>query len=297
MSKLSSETNPQILVNGEQQEQQQDEAISVQEQISTVDRLDDECVEDSISADKEPQAKMQSVFQQVRNQIRSQVGVKAPKSSILELVQRVKDIQTEVAQESSEPEFNSEEKKQAEDLTDESKDEVDLKEEEELCATFEKNLETSKKALRDEFEEQISQVRKDMQAYTDHALRDLECKMQNWQSLHLQQAHPKEQQESKGPDKKQKPSVAPSLASRRGRVLTRTMTTIIPKTCAPVIVGPRAKSENLSYSKGESSRLLLRDSVLFSVSKPFQSRKPLPPAYPPLHPRKKPVGAKAKTGN
>ncbi|KAM7416243.1 hypothetical protein PAMA_018357 [Pampus argenteus] len=293
MSEFSSETNPQILVNGEQQEQQQDDAISVEEQISTVDRLDDECVEDSISADKEPQAKMQSVFQQVRNQIRSQVGVKVPKSSILELVQRVKDIQTEVAQESTEPEYNSEERKQAEDLTDESKDKVDLKEEE-LCATFEKNLETSKKALRDEFEEQISQVRKDMQAYTDHALRDLECKMQSWQSLHLQQAHPKDQQESKGPDKKQKSSVAPSLASRRGRVLTRTMTTIIPKTCAPVIVGPRAKSENLSYSKGESSRLLLRDPGLF---KPFQSRKPLPPVYPQLHPRKKQVGAKAKTGN
>eukprot|EP00064_Thunnus_orientalis_P006599 superscaffoldBa00000694_g6617 len=294
MSELTSNANPQVLVNGKQQEQQKDEAVNVEEQISTV--LDDECAEDSISADKETQAKMQSVFQQVRKQIRSQVGVKTPKSSILELVQRVKDRQPEVAQENSEPEGNSEENKQADNLTDESKDEVDLKEEE-LCVTFEKKLEASKKALRDEFEEQISQVRKDMQAYTDHALRDLESKMQSWQSLHLQQAHPKQQQESKGPDKKQKPSAAPSLASRRGRVLTRTMTTIIPKTCAPVIVGPRAKSETLSSSKGESSRLLLRDPVLSSLSKPYQSRKPLPPACPLLHQRKKPVRSKAKIEN
>ncbi|CAK6950313.1 hypothetical protein EXN66_Car011698 [Scomber scombrus] len=291
MSELSSSRNPQVLVNGKQQDQQQDE----EEQISAV-ALDDECVEDSASADKETPTKMQTVFQQVRNQIRSQVGVKAPKSSILELVQRVKDRQTEVAQENGEPENNSEEKTQVENTTDEIKDEVNLKEEE-LCATFEKKLEASKKALKDEFEEQISQVRKDMKAYTDHALRDLECKMQSWQSLHLQQAHPKEQQESKGPDKKQKPSAAPSLASRRGRVLTRTMTTIIPKTCTPVIIGPRAKSETLSSSKGESSRLLPREPVLSMLSKPYQSRKPLPPACPPLHQRKKPVGAKANTGN
>lgn len=291
MSELSSKTNPQVLVNGKQPEQHQDEAVSVEEQISTVS-LNDECVEDGISADKETKGKMHSVFQQVRNQIRSQVGVKAPKHSILELVQRVKDRQTEDAQENSEPEEKSEEKEQAENLTDENKDEVALKEEE-LCATFEKKLEASKRALRDEFEEQISQLRKDMQTYTDHALRDLECKMQSWQSLHLQQAHPKEQQETKGPDKKQKMSAA-SLASRRGRVLTRTMTTIIPKTCAPVIVGPRAKSETLSSSKGESSRLLPRDLLLSSLSKPYQSRKPLPPACPPLHQRKKPVGAKAK---
>lgn len=286
MSELSSSRNPQVLVNGKQQDEE--------EQISAVG-ADDECVEDSASADMETQTKMQSVFQQVRNQIRSQVGVKAPKSSILELVQRVKDRQTEVAQENGAPDNNSEEKTQEEHMTNEIKDEVNLKEE--LCATFEEKLEASKKALKDEFEEQISQVRKDMKAYTDHALRDLECKMQSWQSLHQQQAHLKEQQESKGPNNKQKPSATPSLASRRGRVLTRTMTTIIPKTCPPVIVGPRAKSETLSSSKGGSFRLLPREPVLSMLSKPYQSRKPLPPACPPLHQRKKPVGAKAKTGN
>ncbi|XP_074494667.1 uncharacterized protein LOC141769476 [Sebastes fasciatus] len=224
--------------------------------------------------------------------------MKAPKSSIMELVQRVKDRETEIAQVNGEPEgkdVSSEEKKPAEMLMDESKDEMDLKEEE-LCAIFEKKLEASGKALKDEFEVQISQVRNEMQAYTDKALKDLECKMQSWQSHDLQ--HPKEQQESKGPNKIQKTSAAPSLVSRRGRVLTRTMTTIIPKTCAPVIIGPRAKSETLSSSKGASSRPLLRDPVLFLPgNKPCQSRKPLLPACPPLHQNKKPVWPKGKAGN
>ncbi len=296
MSELSSETNPQILVNGEQQEQQQqqEDAAAAGEQISSVG-LDDECSEDSVAAEKETQARMQSVFQQVRNQIRSQADVKAPKSSILELVQRIKDRETETAQVNGEPEgkdVSGEEKKQAEMLADERKDEMNIKEEE-LCAMFEKKLEASKKTLRDEFEVQISQMRKEMQAYTHQALKDLECKMHS-----LQQARPKEQQESKGPDKKQKPSAAPSLASRRGRVLTRTMTTIIPKTCAPVIIGPRAKSETLSSSKGQTSQLLLRDPVLsLPGNKQYWSRKPLLPACPPLQQGKKPVRAKAKTGN
>lgn len=280
MSESSSEANPRIVVNGEQEQRQQEDTAAVEEQMSVVSP--DE--EDGVAVDKETQAKMQSVFQQVRNQIRSQVGMRAPKSSILELMQRVKDREMKIAQVNREG--SSEEKEPAEMLTEESEDKMDLKQEE-LCKTFEKKLEASQKALRDEFEVQICQVRAEMQAYTDQALKDLECKMQS------------RQQESKGLDKKARPSAPPSLASRRGRVLTRTMTTIIPKTCAPVILGPRARSETLSSSKAESSRLVLRDPVLsLPGNKPCQSRKPLlPPAYPPVHERKKPVRAKAKTGN
>ncbi|KAK9522479.1 hypothetical protein VZT92_018940 [Zoarces viviparus] len=296
MSELSSKLNPQILLNGEQQRQQQEDAAAIEGQMSSVG-LEDACLEDSVAAEKETQAKVQSVFQQVRNQIRSQVGMKAPKSSMLELVQRVKDRETEIAQMNGEPEgknVSSKEKKPAEMLTDESKDGMDLKEEE-LCAFFEKKLEVDTKALQVEFEVKISQVRKEMRAYTDQSLKELECKMQSWQSHNLQ--HRKEQQDSKGPNKIQKTSAAPSLASRRGRVLTRTMTTIIPKTCALVIMGPRAKSETLSSSKGASSRLP-RDPVLsLPVNKSWQSRKPLLPACPPLHQHKKVVRPKAKTGN
>lgn len=297
MSEISSNTNPKILVNHEELEQQEDtEAATLDEQVSTVYSLDDKC-----SEEKESQAKMQSVLQQVRQHIRSQAGTKAAKSSIAELVKRVKEMEMEMAQVNSEPEgkdVNSEEKKEAVDemMTDDSKDEMDVKEEE-PCACFEGKLEATKKALRDEFDEQISQVRTEMQAYTAKALRDLECKMRNWESHIHKQSHPKEEQESKGPDRRQRPPVVPSLAARRGRVLTRTMTTIIPKTCPPVIIGPRAKSETLASSKGGSSRLLPRGPAhSLPGSKPYQSLKPLPPTCPPLHQCKKTICAKVKTG-
>ena len=289
----TSELNPQILVNGEdqhqqeQQQQEEEEAAAAEGQTSPVN-LDEESSE---AAEKEKQARMHSLFQQVRSQIRSQVSMKATKNSILELVQRVRELET--AQVNGEPDGEDVNGEGKEEAADESKDEMDLKQEE-LCAIFEERLEASEKALRDEFKVQISQVRADMQAYTEQALKDFECKM-NSRQLHILQ----QQQESRGPDRKQKPSAPSSLPPRRGRVLTRTMTTIIPKTCAPVIIGPRAKSETLSCSKGESSRLVLRDPVLTAPGcKQCPSRKPLlPPACPPLQQRKRPVRPKAQTGN
>ncbi|TNN86484.1 hypothetical protein EYF80_003254 [Liparis tanakae] len=279
MSKLSSQINPQILLNDEKPEQRRD---ATTEGPTPDVAVEDGCLEDGDAAEKKTQAKVQSVFQQVRDQIRSQVVLKGPQSSLMELVQRVRE--TEIAKVNGEPEgedVSSKEKPPGEMLTDVSTDGMDLKEEE-LCALFEKKLEASEKAIKDEFEGKISQVRKEMQAYTDQSWKDLECKMQ----------------ESKGPNKIQKTSAAPSLAPRRGRVLTRTMTTTFPKTCAPVIMGPRAKSETLSSSKGASSRLLLRDPALvLPVYKPCQSRKPLPPVCPPLHQHNKVTRPKAKTAN
>lgn len=280
MSESSSE-NPEIRVDGEPEEEQQEEdhAAEEEDQMSLVDLEE----EDRVSAEKETQPKMQSVFQQVRNQIRSQSGIRASKSGILELMQRVKDREMKMAQVNGER--SSEDKEPA--------DKKDLKQEE-LCEIFEKKLEASQKALRDEMEEKLSRVREEMQVYTDKALKDMECK------ILTQQPPPQlHQPESRGPDRKQRPSAPPLLASRRGRVLTRTMTTIIPKTCAPVILGPRARSETLTSSKGQSSRLPTQDPVLsLQGNKPCQRRKPLlPPAYPPLHPSRKPVQKKGKTGN
>lgn len=280
MSESSSE-NPKIRVNGEPEEEQQEEdhAAEEEDQMSLVDLEE----EDRVTAEKETQAKMQSVFQQVRNQIRSQAGIRASKSGILELMQRVKDREMKMAQVNGE--CSSEDKEPA--------DKKDLRQEE-LCEIFEKKLEASQRALRDEMEEKLSRVREEMQIYTDKALKDLECKI-----LRQQPPPQPHQPESRGPDRKQRPSAPPSLASRRGKVLTRTMTTIIPKTCAPVILGPRARSETLTSSKGQSSRLVMQNPALsLQGNKPCQCRKPLlPPAYPPLHPSRKPVQKKGKTGN
>lgn len=293
MSTASSETGPQILVNGEQQ----DSVAAVEEQNSSIS-LHDESLEDNRPTEKETQAKMQSVFQQVRNQIRSQ-GVKAQKSGIMELVQKIKEKETEILQVSSETEVedaNAEEEKEAEVLVDECKDEKNLSLEV-LRVIFEEKLEVSKTALKDEFEVQISLLRKEMQAYTDQALKDMECKMQSCQSKSLQQTYPKKQQESKAAEKKQNPPAATSLASRRGKVLMRAKTIVLPKTCAAIITGPRAKSETLSSWKGQSSRFPLRDHVpSLPENKHYQSRNPVPPARPPLHHCKKLIQAKSKTG-
>lgn len=278
MSELSSET-PTILVNGEQEKQQEHQeqyGALAEDTISFVDLEE----EDRASGETETQAKMQSVFQQVRNEIRSQAGVRASRSGILELMQRLKDreVVKMTAQVNGECSGESKGPVVAKDVT-----------QEELCEMIEKKLEASQRALRESMEEQITRVREEMQTYTDKALKDMECKMLMQQQPPLGRAQ--------GPDRKQRPSAPSSLASRRGRVLTRTMTTIIPKTSIPVVLGPKTRSETMTFAKGQGSQLMMRDPGLsLQGSKPCQGRKPLlPPANPTLHLRKKAVPLKGKT--
>lgn len=272
--------------------ERQDSPPAGEEQASSV-ASHNERTEDGSATEKEVQAKVQSVFEQVRSRIRSQ----ASRSSLLELVQKIKERESELAQENSKTHSkdDAEEEKEAEEQQDQCQLDLGL---EVLRSTFEEKLEAAKSDLKKELEVQISLVRKDMQTYTDQALKDLEQKMQNCHCHSLQQTHPKAQAECAAAEKKQKPSAAP-LALRRRKVLTRTMTTIIPKTSAPVLTGPRAKSEEiLSLSKGHSPQFMLRDQVFhLPEKKTYQSRNPLPPARPPLHQHKKPVQAKPKTGN
>lgn len=259
MSKLSTEANPQIFVNGEQDELEQQE-----EQINLVSPEEEE------DEDKKIQVKFQSVFQQVRNQIRSQVDTRTSNSSILELMEKLKDREGRL-----EPEDEQGDEEEIE--PGESTVKMDAKQEE-LCEAFGKKLEATQKTFRYEIESLISQVRAESQAYTEQAIKALESKMLSTQAL-LQPQHPSQK---KVPDKKEQPSASPSLASRRGRVLTRTMTTIIPKTCAPVLSGPRAKSEATSSRRSEISGPLRRDPVLsLPGNRLHQGRRPvLPPARP-----------------
>ncbi|KAK5613793.1 hypothetical protein CRENBAI_015976 [Crenichthys baileyi] len=291
MSDAVSDTDPEMLVTGGQL----DSAAAKEEQISS-DNLQEESAKESGLMEKETQQKMTSVFEQVRNQIRSQGVLKARKSSILDLVSKLKNIEAGTEQENSQSNDNNvdvEEEKEAEVIRDGCKAELDLRLEV-LSKIYEEKLEASKKVLRDEFEVQISAVRKEMQAYTDQTLKDLECKIISRQPRILQQTPPKPPQEGADAVKKRRPSAAPSLASRRGKVLTQTLpTTIIPS--VPVISGPHAKLK--SSSKGQS--LLVRDHVLsLSENKSHQDyRSPLPPARPLLHQRRVPFQAKCKTGN
>lgn len=263
MTELSSEA-PTILVSGEEEERQQlrgptNPSVGLGE-------------EDRASAESETQAKMQSVLQQVRNQIRSQAGARASKSGILELMQRLKDgdLAKTTARVNAEGGGESEEPAVEKDLN-----------QKELCEMMEKKLEAGQKALRERMEEQISRLREEMQTYTDKALKEMQGKL--LMQLQLQPPH--------GPDWKQNPSAPPSLASRRGRVLTRTMTTIIPKTGVPVVLSAKSRSEVATFARGQRSQIVTRDPGLS-----LQGRKPLlPPANPAPHLRKKAVQTKAKT--
>lgn len=274
MSQLPAEKNPQIFVNGkqeqpEQKEEQADSATAAEEQVSLARPEKEEEEEE----DKKIQVKIQSVFQQVRNQIRSQVDIRTPSSSILELMQKMKDRERRLEQEddkSNEKEMEPEESKVKTDVTPE-----------ELSEAFGKKLEATEKTLRYEIDSLISQVRAESQAYTEKAVKELECRMM---SKHLQPPHPN-QHEKKVPDKKPHPSASSSVASRRGRVLTHTMTTIIPKSCRPVLHSLQAKSERMSLRRSETSGPVRRDPDFFLPGKGLQQdRRPtLPPAQPAQH--------------
>ncbi|XP_016533622.1 uncharacterized protein LOC107837782 [Poecilia formosa] len=294
MSDAASEMVPET---GTVKVEQQDGSAGQGEHVSS-NKLQEEGAEGSGVTEKEAQTKMLSVFEQVRNQIKSRGGVKAPKSSILELVAKIKDIETATEQTNGQSGGNgvdAEEEKETEAGKIDCKDERDLRLET-LSKMFEEKLEASKKLLRDEFEAQISAVRHETRAYTDQTLKDLECKMTSGPPGGLQPTRSKPQQEGADAETKRRASVAPSLASRRGKVLTRTLTTtLIPKTSAPIIIsGSHGKSK--SSPKGQSS--LVRDHVLpLSGNKSHQGRSPLPPAQPLLHQRRKSIQAKCKTGN
>lgn len=271
MSTHPTEEKPQIFVNGEQEEperkeeqkeEQADSAAAAGEQVSLVSPEEEEG-EDQ----KRIQVKIQSVFQQVRNQIRSQVESRSPSSSILELMQKMKEREGRLEQE-------EDESREKEMEPGGSKVKMEATQEE-LCEAFGKKLEATEKTLRNEMESLISQVRAESQAYSDQAIKDLESRMRS------KLAHLQPEQEKKVPDKKQQPSASSSLASRRGRVLTRTMTTIIPKT-TPLIMGPQAKAESISL---RTSRPVWRDPGLHLPGRRLQQgRRPvLPPAGPSQH--------------
>lgn len=264
------------MVNGEQREEEGCTASG-------------EAPEGSSATEKEAQGKMQSVFQQVRNQIRLQSGIR-------EMVQKVKDREVEILLENGEPQgkdVTAEEEEVTEALMDKCKGDRGLTLEA-LCAIFEEKLEANRKTSKDELQVQISLLREEMQAYVKQALTDLECKIKANQTSRFQQTCLDKQQQTAAPEEKRKPATASSLPSHRRKVLTRTMTTIVPKTFVPSICGQCAKSETGSW-KGQSSRLLPRDRALSLPEKKFlQSRNPLPPARPPLCQCRKRTEAKAK---
>ncbi|CAL8343283.1 unnamed protein product [Lota lota] len=263
--------------------------------------------------------KMQSLLHQVRGQIRSQAGLTGAKTGLSELVRQLKDREAELASLTGRPEedggsgagaeargagggatpTNGERGKTGPEATEPL-----------LPSGFEEELEATRNTLRGEFEQQISRLRVEMRVYADRAVKDMESKMKHTPVPHGQaKGRSRERTEGKAAvDKKQKPLAAaaaapPSLTSRRSRVLTRTMTTIVPKTCAPVILGPRAKSESLSGCRDGGSLLMKESDFRVFRSQGSGSRQPhnrraLPPVHQQaVHPRQKPIWTTAQTSS
>ncbi|KAJ7994127.1 hypothetical protein DPEC_G00262690 [Dallia pectoralis] len=252
--------------------------------------------EDCIPAERTAQAKMQSVFQQVRKQVTSQGGAGSSRNSILELVQMVKRRELEMMTVMNVPKDT--EKVDAETLGSECTGEKNARKED-LLAVFQREMEASKDALRDEFKEQIAQLRIEMQEYTNKALKGLESKAKNRKtsSKSLQRIYHVEQSDTRGFEKNKKSPVTPFLGPGKTRVLTRTMTTLNPKTCPPIVLGPRSKSETLSTSRDSSGLLKDPDFLPSRTSKYLQPCGPLPPTCPPHYNQKKTSRTKAQTGN
>ncbi|CAL8294890.1 unnamed protein product [Gadus morhua 'NCC'] len=270
-----------------------------------------------------PPLRMQSLLKQVRSQIRAKSGLSHAKTGLLDLMQQIKEREVGTASLLSGLSGGaggggagvSEAGGEGGTLTNGEQGETAPEATAPLLpSSFEEELEATRITLRGEFEEQISQLRAEMQAYADRAVSDVEGKMRNApHPLHAPaKGRSREQTDGKTADKKQKPlgtaaaaAVAPALTGRRSRVLTRTMTTIVTKTCAPVIVGPRAKSETLCGCR-DSGALQMREADLRFIhpqdrsSRPPQGRRALPPVIQPVHrpgpPRQKPVWTMAQTG-
>ncbi|XP_073766590.1 uncharacterized protein [Danio rerio] len=220
------------------------------------------------AARKEKQARVHSVFSLVRSQIRTQAGLDGQRVGIMDVVKQItKELEknkkeqdeSTPAVEISAPEQNTEARTAEKDNNEEQMTESeDSKKEkgEDLCVVLLEEILLNLESLRLELREELAQLRHETQSYTDQALCGLETRLTN--SLRIQalartttlpRNHVAEPMETK----KQRPPSMPPLGTSRRRVLNRTMTTITPKSCLPLSLGPRSNSEPLGAWRNETS--------------------------------------------
>lgn len=267
------------------------------------------------------QVKMQSIFSQVRNQIRLQVGMDFHKKGILDVVQRVT---RERARENSaqtpnqtkgtvegESEAEEEGKEEEEGKSIEGENKAETAVEETLeggLATLREELLASIETLRNDFREEMAILRAEAREYSDKAVKDLEAKVlgpgPDPQKCRLQRVNPSGQQLQPGANAQErlKSLSVPSLVPGRPRMLNRTMTTLNPKTCHSIVLGPRSKSETLrspGENKGGVPLLESSDFHVFATQGKKRSKAGgnLPPACPTLRSNKKTVRSKVRMGN
>lgn len=250
---------------------------------------------------KEKEARIHSVFSLVRSQIRTQAGLDGQRMGIMDVVNQIKELEKS-KKEHDEPSHTVEISSSEENAVDQAVQKETVEEQmtgenkkergEELCVVLLEeillNVETLKKDLREE----LAQLRCDMQSYTEQALCGLETRLRT-QALArtTPTALPRNHTVDPMETKKQRPPSMPPLGTSRRRVLNRTMTTITPKTCLPLSLGPRSNSEPLGGWGAETASNNSAPTLLRS-----HPPEPLPPSLPPAQKVKKALRSRTRIG-
>ncbi|XDV48817.1 hypothetical protein PO909_018180 [Leuciscus waleckii] len=249
---------------------------------------------------KEKEARIHSVFSLVRSQIRTQAGLDQ-RMGIMDVVNQIKELEKS-KKEHDEPTHTVEISSSEENAADQAVQKETVEEQmtgknkkergEELCVVLLEEILLNVETLKKDLSEELAQLRCDMQSYTERALCGLETRLRT-QALArtTPTALPRNHTVDPMETKKQRPPSMPPLGTSRRRVLNRTMTTITPKTCLPLSLGPRSNSEPLGGWGAETASNNSAPALLRS-----HPPEPLPPSLPPAQKVKKASRSRTRIG-
>lgn len=310
--------NPAILEKWLQKRRSRDdkekEEINMQVEADAVHEEMEEKIETAEAVtEKEKQARVHSVFSLVRSQIRAQAGLDGQRMGMLDVVNQLTKELEKNKKEQEEPaptvEISSSEENAEDQVAQKETIEEQMTENgenskqrgEELCVALLEEILLNLESLKKDLREDLAQFRQEMQSYTDQALCGLETRLTNLLRIQARahttpSALPRNHTVDSMETKKHRPPSMPPLGTTRRRVLNRTMTTITPKTCLPLSLGPRSNSEPLGGWGAETANsngaqvLLRRDEAL------SHPPGPLPPALPPAQKGKKALQSRTRIG-
>ncbi len=309
--------NPAILEKWLQKRRSRDDKengeINMQVEADAVQEEMEEKIETAEAVtEKEKQARVHSVFSLVRSQIRTQAGLDGQRMGMLDVVNQLTKELEKNKKEQEEPvptvEISSSEENSVDQAAQKDTVEEQMTENgenskqrgEELCVALLDEILLNLESLKKDLREEVAQLRQEMQSYTDQALCGLETRLTNL--LRIQalartpSALPRNRTVESTETKKHRPPSMPPLGTSRRRVLNRTMTTITPKTCLPLSLGPRSNSEPTGGWAAETANsngpqvLLRRDKALSHPPGPS------PPALPPAKKGKKALQSRTRIG-
>lgn len=244
------------------------------------------------AADKEKQARVQSVFSMVRSQIRMQAGLECQRVGILDVINQVKELESSKRQQEEptvqiSPSVETLNRGAAEEKISEMQNDTNGTGQDECVVLFKEVL-SSLESLKNDLREDLAQLRRETQSYMERELCGLETRLTDLLRTQTPSALPMETKKHRAPS-------MPPLGTSRRRMLNRTLTTITPKTCPPLSLGPRSNSEPLGVCGAETgtsngSQRPRRGEML------NQPLGPLPPARPPAQTNKKTLRSRTYVG-